>query len=533
MKERIRLELENALKKSALFFAEIPLAIEVPQNPKHGDYSTNYALLAAKQQKKNPHDVALIIVDALNKHSSNLFSKIEVVKPGFINFFIDDRMFFSEIALILYQKDGYGEGDAFLNQKILLEFVSANPTGPLHIGHGRWAVLGDNLARLLLSQGGKVETEFYVNNVGKQIEMLMASVGAAIEGQPIPENGYHGNYIKELAEKAKEEKPASLLDFVLAEMIGSQKQILSLLGVDFNRWFSEKDLHDSGAVKDAVAQLEKKEATFKEGGAVWFKSEDYGDDKNRVLIREDGVPTYFAADIAYHLDKLNRGYDSLINIWGTDHHGYVARLKAALQALGFDQNKLKIIIGQLVSLYRGEEQVRMSKRTGDMITLLEVVEEIGCDATRFFMSMTNEHTHLDFDLELAKQKSDENPVFYVQYAHARICSILRQEDLRRPASLDYAAIQFSLLSNDAEKNLIKKLCAFPDVLKEAALAYEPHRLTVYVREVATLFHNFYHQCRVISDDLETTKARLVLIEAARIVIKNVLKLLNISAPERM
>jgi len=386
------------------------------------------------------------------------------------------------------------------------------------------------ISNILDFSGYKVEREFYVNDIGNQIDKLEASVIAKINGEPVPENGYGGDYIGDLALKFASEKK-DLRIKILKEMLSQQKEVLSKLDVNFDRFFSEKNLHEENKVKKAIDFLKEKKLTFEQDGALWFKSKDFGDDKDRVIVRENGETTYFASDIAYHLDKFDRGYDILIDVWGADHHGYVPRLKSALKALGKSVDNFEVIIGQLVSLYRGKEPVRMSKRTGDMVTLEEVIEEVGKDATRFFMAINTVNTHLSFDLELAKQEASNNPVYYVQYAHARISSIIREAEEKK-VTIEKDP-DLSLLTHSSEKKLIKKLIEFPDLVIVASKRKEPHLLVEYSKNMSALFHNFYHQCRVVSDDQKLTNARLSLMQATRIVLKNVLKLLKVSAPERM
>ncbi|MCX5726429.1 MAG: arginine--tRNA ligase [Candidatus Saganbacteria bacterium] len=466
--------------------------------------------------------------------SSKILKSIDIAGPGFLNLTLSDCTLQGVLPEIKKLDKDFGKAKA-AKEKLLLEFVSANPTGPLHVGHGRWAVIGDVLGNLLGAIGYKVKREFYINDVGNQIDLLTRSVEAAIEGKPVPEGGYGGAYVKEIGDHLKDKKGRSDFQRLLIDhILKNQKVTLEKLGIKFDSWVSESSLHKSGLVQKVIENLKSKNRTFMEKGALWFKSQEFGDDKNRVLIKEDGTPTYFAADIAYHSDKFRRGFDRLINVWGTDHHGYVARILAALRSLNLPSDRLEIIIGQLVSLYRGRQQVRMSKRTGEIIALEEVVEEIGHDATRFFLVMLSPNTHLDFDLELAKKKSHENPVYYVQYAHARISSILSEGESRGFKKKDIGRrVNLSLLDKKEERNLMKKLASFPDDVLSAALLREPHRLTIYARELATIFHNFYHKHRVLSDDPELSKARLLLCDCSRIVLRNVLKLLGISAPERM
>lgn len=495
----------------------INFKVDLPPRSEMGDFASNVAIPYAKKIRRSPLELAEEIkTKILAADHEGLLTKIEIANPGFINIFLSDQFIKNSIYKIIDSDHAWGKTDRHAGEKILLEFVSANPTGPLHVGHGRWAVIGDNITRLLKAIGYQVETECYVNNVGTQVETLEASVRALREGRVIPEGGYGGDYVREI----KGESLAEMLDFLLAQ----QKSTLSTLGVHFDRFFMESDLHAQDHVRAAVQRLTERQMTYEENGAVWFKSRELGDDKNRVLIREDGRPTYFAADVAYHLNKFSRCYDHLIDIWGTDHHGYVQRLKAALKAAEQPVERLEIIIGQLVTLFRGNEPIRMSKRTGEMVTLQEVIDEIGVDATRFFFSATDVNSHLDFDLELAKKKSNDNPVYYLQYAHARICSILRKSGV---GSLESGA-NLNSLTHPAERELMIKLLSLPDVVEASARLRHPHRITEYGKELAIVFHHFYEKCRVLGNP-----ARLVLVDASRIVLRNVLELLGITAPESM
>lgn len=534
MKEYLEKIIGQALEKCQLSFYKEDIQIEKPKIKEQGDYASNIALILGKKNKLPPLSLAQKVCGQIAiLDNKKILEKIQVAPPGFINFFLVDKYWHTLLKEILDKKDKFGSSNYFKGRKVLIEFVSANPTGPLHIGHGRWAVVGDNLARVLALTGNKVTKEFYINDAGQQVENLVLSVKARAKKEALPEDGYHGNYVFALAEKFKGKiEKKELKKLLVEEMLCQQKATLKKIGVDFNQWFSEESLHKKGLVKKTVGKLASLGKTFVEENAVWFKAQEEGDDKNRVLVKADNTPTYFAADIAYHLYKFERGFDLLVNIWGTDHHGYIARLKYALNALGYQSEKLKVIIGQLVALYRGKELIRMSKRTGDMVTLDEVIEEIGQDASRFFLSMNDVHTHLDFDLELAKKQSQDNPVYYVQYAHARICSILREAEKQKLNFLKNNN-DLSLLKEEAEKNLIKQIARLPEETINSAKLFAPHILTLYTRETAALFHNFYHQHRVITLDKKITCARLNLCEATRITLKNVLKLLGINAPERM
>jgi len=531
MKERIALLIAEAI---AGHISQVPeIEVEIPKIKSHGDFSSNIAILSAKQSSQSLPQLAKEIAEKIKAADrEGIFSQVSATKTGFINFKLNDSFLQEQLYRILSGDRSFGRSKAHAGQKVLIEFVSANPTGPLHIGHGRWAVIGDDIGALLEAVGYKVEREYYVNDVGAQVEKLIASVKARAEGRDIPEGGYGGAYVADLALRFKDVLTnPNFRKMLLEAMLEDHKRVLRELMVNFDRYFSEESLHDAGKVKAVIEKLKASKKTFEEGGALWFKSQEFGDDKNRVLVRETGETTYFTADLAYHLDKFNRGYDLIINVWGTDHHGYVPRLKAALSALGLPVEKLEIIIGQLVALYRGAELVRMSKRTGEMITLEEVIQEIGKDATRFFLTMATVRSHLEFDLELAKQQAPQNPVYYVQYAHARLRSIFREAE-ERGVKYDREA-DTTLLTHEAERHLMRKLIDFEDRVGAAAARREPHLLVEYVRELAAIFHNYYHKCRVLSEDNKLTAARLMLAEATRIVIRNVLELLKIEAPERM
>ncbi len=523
--------LYDLVAKSALKLVEPPdlprIDISIPQE-QYGDFSTNIALLLAPKTLKPVYEIASIIANDLSVHP--MFEKVEAVRNGFVNFKLSLNYLQTNLHSIQKLDRNYGKSKWGKGQKVLIEFVSANPTGPLHVGHGRWAIIGDDIGSLLEAVGYKVDREFYVNDIGNQVEKLEQSVIARIEGKDIPENGYGGDYIREIAEKLKDDRK-DLKKRVLKAMLDEQKEVLLKLGVKFDKFYSEETLHRSGKVKEAIKKLQFKGVTFEEDGALWFKSTEYGDDKNRVLVRENGETTYFAADIAYHIEKFKRGYDLLIDVWGADHHGYVARLKSAFVSLGLPAEKFEVIIGQLVALFRGKEPVRMSKRTGDMVSLSEVLEEVGRDATRFFMTMTSANSHLNFDLDLAKQQASDNPVYYVQYAHARICNILAKSELQNPRSK--RGVDLGLLVNPAERKLMRKLLDLEDEINFAAKKREPHVLVTYAKELSAIFHNFYHQCRVISEDKSLSLARLTLVDATRITLRNVLELLKVSAPERM
>ncbi|HTY13101.1 MAG TPA: arginine--tRNA ligase [Candidatus Omnitrophota bacterium] len=530
MKEEIKEQVEAAVSE---IFGERINSVTGAPNPKYGDFSTNAAILLNSRVDKPLYDIAVqLSAEMMKRDGGQKFEKVDATRTGFINFRLKDSYLQRQVSVIRGEKGAYGWAKEKNGKKVLIEFVSANPTGPLHIGHGRWAVIGDDIASLLEASGHQVEREFYINDVGNQIEKLVLSVRARAEGGEVPEGGYGGAYIADLAEQLKADinKP-NFKTILINTILEWQKRVLRELGVGFDRFFSERTLHEKGRVKETVEEMKRSGHTFTEDGALWFKSMDQGDDKNRVLVRENGEPTYFAADIAYHRDKYSRGYDQLIDVWGADHHGYVPRLKAALKVLGLPVEKFEVIIGQLVSLFRGSEPVKMSKRTGDMITLEEVLQEIGKDATRFFLTMVSSQSRLEFDLELAKKHAPDNPVYYVQYAHARLCSIFREagEQGITPA----ADPDLSVLSHPAERDLMRKLIDLNDEIVSAAGKRAPHQMVEYAKSLAAIFHNYYHKCRVISEDTGLTQARLALCDATRIVLKNVLELLKVEAPERM
>ena len=541
MKQKITSIIVKAInglqKEGVLKSRSLPqIVIEKPRVSSFGDYSSNVSMLMAKEERRSPADLAKMIASKIGEiDAGNLFREVGAAAPGFINLTLDEKFLSKSLAEVMKFGERYGRIPGWRRNKVLLEYVSANPTGPLHVGHGRWAVIGDVLSSILDFAGSRTEREYYVNDVGRQIDLLEQSVIARSRGEDVPKDGYGGEYVSEIAEKLKDKlKGKHLARDIMELMLAEQRKVLSKLGVRFDRWFYESSLHKQKRIEGIIKELSKRGVTFEEEGALWFKSKELGDDKNRVLVREDGASTYFASDIAYHVDKFRRKYDLLINVWGTDHHGYVARLKAAVKFLGFPVEKLKIIIGQLVSLFRAGEPVKMSKRAGEMVTLEEVIDEIGVDATRFFFLMTSPDTHLDFDLELAKKHSSDNPVYYVQYAHARISSILREaEKSGHNIKKAVRTADLELLNDPEEIILIKKIVSFPDEILESARALLPHRLINYSRELSAQFHNFYHKLRVLSSDQDLTRSRLALVFATRIVLRNVLKLLGISAPESM
>jgi len=540
-----------AIDAGALSSVEAPeFVLERPRLKEHGDWATNLALQLQAAEGKPPRAIAEALVAHL-RDPDGILSRVQIAGPGFINFTLSGACIREELVRLAEAGEDYGRWDFGDNRKVMLEFVSANPVGPLHIGHGRWAALGDALANLLSFTGHDVSREFYVNDYGRQMDLFAQSVEAAyleILGEPstFPEDGYRGAYIHDIArellescgeryrEADPEERRNLFGQLAYRQVLAHLEQTLEAFGVHFDTWFSERRLHESGEVAGVIAFLQDAGLAYQHEGAVWMATSRFGDDKDRVLIRGNESPTYFASDIAYHRNKLERGFEHLIDIWGADHHGYVKRMLAALEALG-SPRRLEIIIGQLVNLKSGGQPVRMSKRSGEMVTFEELVEDVGVDAARFFFLMRSQDSAVDFDIELAKEQSQNNPVYYVQYAHARISSILRyaqeqgvpvDEKLPELSSLE-------LLGEEEEMDLARKLFEFEELVRDAALDRAPHRLTHYAQEMAASFHFFYTKHRVITSDAALTRARLFLVLCSRQVLRNCLKLLGIKAPESM
>lgn len=551
MKKKIRLEIENCLNEAKsqekLSFEAVPdFVVEAPREKAHGDFAVNVAMLLSKQARKAPREIAGIIVEQIDK-SEKWIDKIEIAGPGFINFYLNDTWLYDVLPGVIEEDEAYGNSDYGQKEKVQVEFVSANPTGLLHMGNARGAALGDTLSNLLKAAGYNVSKEFYINDAGNQIENFGKSLEARYLqglGQDVafPEEGYHGEDIIETVNNIIEEvndkylniesslRREFLIQKALDEKISAIKNDLASFGVHYDVWFSEQTLHDSGAIKEAIVELKEKGYIYEKEGALWLKASLFGEEKDEVIVRSNGVPTYFAADIAYHKNKFERGFNRVINIWGADHHGHVARMKGAVKALDYNPDNLQIILMQLVRLYKKGDIVRMSKRSGQYITLAELIDDVGRDAARYFFVMRSPDSHLDFDMDLAKEESSENPVYYVQYAHARINSILKAIPQK---VTDFDSVQLSLLKEEAEKDLIRKIADLPEEIVSAAAHMEPHRMTRYAHELASLFHTFYNNCRVLTDDEELRKARTVLVDAARIALRNVLTVIGVSAPERM
>ncbi len=545
---RLAEALEGAVKAGKLPpEARTVPGVERTRNPAHGDYASNVAMTLAKPIKRAPAQIATEIVGFLA--TGDLVGRVEIANPGFINLTLTHEALCKAVGDILALGDRYGRCQVGGGERLVLEYVSANPTGPLHVGHGRWAALGSALASLLDWAGYNVHQEFYVNDFGNQLLNLGRSLYYRYHDQPFPAEApdlYGGAYIVEAARAARAiapelegkdegEQVQRMTEFGRDYFLAQQREVLDRLGAHFDLWYSERDLHRSGEVGRTLEALRAAGDTYEQDGALWLKSSARGDTEDRVLVRSDGRPTYLAADIAYHWDKLRRGFVRLLDIWGADHHGHIARMRAALACLGYDPASLEVVLGQLVKLFRDGHEVRMSKRTGEMITLAELLDEVGVDATRYFLVSRGADTPVEFDLDLARKESAENPVFYVQYAHARICSIWRMasESGQLPAALESTPLD--ALQEPDERRLMLALAQFPDEVAGAALAREPHRIARYAQDLATDFHQFYTNCRVIDPDAPaTTAARLVLVYATRTVLRNALTgILGISAPERM
>ncbi len=513
-------------------------ALERPPQPEHGDYSSNAAMLLAAPLGESPRDVAARLCAELQRElgAQGWLDRVEVAGPGFVNLFLSDTWFHAAAAALEAAGERLGPAPADSPERVLVEFVSANPTGPLHVGGGRHAAYGDALVRLLESVGHRVEREYYVNDAGGQMQRFAASIVAAMTGGEPPEDGYRGPYVERLAERLRSEN----LDPADADAIGLRavelvledvRESLDRFGVHFDTWFSERGLYGRGEVEEALAALEQSGHTYRSDGALWLRSTEFGDDKDRVLVRAEGEPTYLAADVAYHRDKLERGFDRLIDVLGADHHGYAPRLRAAIAALGADPEAIESPIMRLVHIVEGGERAQMSKRSGDFVSLDELVDDIGVDAARWFMLWRSHDTAVDLDLELARRESSENPVYYVQYAHARIASILRKAD--EEGSAVARPIPGTALE-PAERDLIKRLLEFPEEVREAAARRAPHRICAYSMAVAADFHAFYRDCKVIGAEGEGVEGqRLSLCLLAKRTIAGALGLLGISAPERM
>lgn len=550
IQQLIAVALNKAKKNGELELVSAPeIVIEKPKDEKFGDFSTTISMMIAKSERKKPRDVADILCRYLQNGEDQVGS-VDIAGPGFINLKMNPSFFLSRLVEIPEQGEHFGSSNIGQGKKVLLEFVSANPTGPLHVGHGRGAAVGDMLGRILKKAGYAVTTEYYINDVGNQMDTLGSSVLMRYREllglkKEFPSDFYQGEYIKSIAKeivkkhdkKFFEEKDEQVLPFFRQYALGSilygiQKD-LTEFGVEFDVWFSEKSLYDNQLVDTAINWLRDKDYVYDKDGATWLKSSSFNDEKDRVIVKQSGEKTYFCSDIAYHKNKIDRGYELIVDLWGADHHGYVPRMTSVLQAMGINKDIFKVMLIQFVSLKRGGEKVSMSTRSGEFETLNDVINEVGIDATRFFFLMRSSDTHLDFDLELAKKESSENPVFYIQYAHARICSIFRSAaeqgiDLLKPSDVDLL-----LLKNDDEFRIMKKILAFTEVVEKSARMQEVHLIAFYLQDLVGSFHGYYSRYRILSEDHALSLARLFLIDCLRITISNALSIMGVSAPERM
>lgn len=586
MKNQIQQLVSQALSKIAedgrIGDAPIPQPIiERTRDPRHGDFACNVALVLAKAARCKPRDLAEQLIAALP--ASPAVAKVEIAGPGFINFTLAADAYRAVIREVLNQGYDYGRSKLGRGKRVQVEFVSANPTGPLHVGHGRGAAYGAVVADLLEAVGYDVHREYYVNDAGRQMDILAASVWLRYlelcdETIAFPSNGYRGDYVWDIAatlhrehgdsyrhaasevfdgvaadepaggdkekhiddviERAKQllgdNRYRYVFELALNTILDDIRDDLALFGVTYQEWFSERSLTESGAVNKTLQRLQESSYVYEKGGALWFKSTEFGDEKDRVVVRDNGQTTYFASDIAYHMDKLERGFERVIDVWGADHHGYVPRVKAAMQAVGDDPDRLDVLLVQFAILYRGGERVQMSTRSGSFVTLRELRKEVGSDAARFFYVMRKCEQHMDFDLDLAKSQSSDNPVYYVQYAHARVCSVLRQAAEKGiPVDITPGDRNLERLTEEHEQTLLKTLSRYPEVVENSALNEEPHQLTHYVRDLANDFHTYYNAHQFLVEDEALRDARIKLILAVRQVLRNGLNLLGVSAPEKM
>jgi arginyl-tRNA synthetase len=560
--------------------SEMPSKIRLDhtKDKSHGDYATNVALMLAKQANVNPKELAQTIIKQLGV--AEFIEKTEIAGPGFINFFLSSESSSSVINEIIDSGKGYGVSNIGAGQSVLLEYVSANPTGPLHVGHGRGAAYGATVSNLLRTVGFKVDNEYYVNDAGRQMDILTVSIFLRyleLSGEKVrfPDNGYQGSYIKDIVGRISErygdtfqiestlvfdgickdgidggDKEShideliarsknllgadfkSIFEVGIESILNGIKEDLADFGVVFEKWFSEQSLIDSGLAESSIDKLQKSKHVYTKDGALWFRTTEYGDEKDRVVVRDNGIHTYFASDIAYHLEKFERGYDKVINVWGADHHGYIARVKASIAAFNHDPEKLEIILVQFANLYRGGKKVQMSTRSGSFVTLEDLRNEVGNDAARFFYILRKSEQHMDFDLDLAKSKTNENPVFYIQYAYARISSVFRQVQ-DKGINFNHKGADLSLLLEESEKTILRELNRYRGVIETSALQYEPHQLAYYLRDLAANFHSYYNACPFILEDQNLTQARLSLIYATKQVLENGLHILGVSAPDSM
>jgi arginyl-tRNA synthetase len=546
MEKKLRQVLEKAIRR--LGVEDVVIELEIPREEKFGDLATPVAMGLSKALRKAPRKIAEEIVSVIEER--DIFERIDIAGPGFINFAFSRNYLISQLRRLVSEKGKFSRKDLGKGKRVQIEFVSANPTGPLHLGHGRGAAVGAALSNLLEAAGYSVEREYYINDAGRQVKLLGLSVFAKYQQllgieYPFPEDGYRGDYVEVIArqvidthgskfsEMSFHEASDFFSDFSYRVMLREIEKDLNDFSIVFDTWQSERELYAKNDVENAIDDLRHRRHLYEQDGALWFKATAFGDDKDRVIVKSDGEFTYFASDIAYHRKKIERGFDELVDIWGADHHGYVSRLKAVIQALGYPPEHLKVLLVQMVTLLRGGKPVQMSKRAGEFITLQEVINEVGGDTTKFIFLTRRPDSHLEFDLETAKEQSAENPVFYVQYANARIHSIFSHAGERGMDTTSFDGVDLGLLSTPEELRIIKKLLTYPITFEGAVISHEPHRITFYLQELAGLFHPYYNRYKVVTDDAELSKARLTLCEAIRIVLKDGLQILGLSAPERM
>lgn len=554
MKNRIKkLIIEAALQaysKGLLSSADFPeVNVETPKAESHGDFSTNFAMVTASLQKMAPRKVAQTVVDQLDD-SRRLLERVEIAGPGFINFYVTPAAWHPVLLEIQEADRGYGAADLGRGERVQVEFVSSNPTGPLHVGHGRGAAVGDSVANILAFCGYDVQREYYINDSGRQIQTLGRSVFLRYrelcgKEAPFPEDCYQGDYIREIAARIKDQQGDGLLHreedeavmycarTAAGDIMKGIREDLALFGVSFDKWFSEQSLYDAGEVDRILAESRERGIMYEKDGASWFKTSDLGDEKDRVVVRQNGQTTYFASDIAYHEDKYRRGFQRVIDVWGADHHGYIPRMQAAIEACGHKRNQFQVILVQLVNLLRGGQPVAMSTRAGEFVTLRDVIDEVGKDAARFIFLTRHYESPLDFDLEVAKQQTNENPVFYVQYVHARISSIIRKAAENGIDDVQWDETAIARLLEFEEIQLIKTLAQYPETVAASAEKLEPHRITFFLMNLAAAFHAYYTRHRVLSEDPVLSHGRLVLVESIRKVIRNGLTLLGVEAPDKM
>lgn len=546
MEKGIRELIEKAIK--TLGVESYPVELEIPREERFGDLATPAAMGLSKLLKRPPRQIAEEIVRHIEE--ADVFERVDIAGPGFINFSFSRNYLYSQVKALVSTKKDFMRKDVGKGRKVQVEFVSANPTGPLHLGHGRGAAVGAALSNLLEAAGFLVEREYYVNDAGRQVKVLGHSVFAKYQQllgieYPFPEDGYKGGYVEEIAKKvialvgskysetSFHDASDFFVDFSYRQMLREIEEDLGVFGITFDTWQSERELYSTNDVDNAIDDLRRRRHLYEEDGALWFRATAFGDDKDRVIIKGDGEFTYFSSDIAYHRKKIEKGFDEIVDIWGADHHGYITRLKAVIEALGYPPDHLRVLLVQMVTLLRAGKPVQMSKRAGEFVTLREVMEEVGSDTTKFIFLTRRPDSHLEFDLEVAKEQSAENPVFYVQYANARINSIFAHAREKGIEGEDFSEADLSLLSVHEELRLIKKLLMYPMTFEGAVLSHEPHRITFYLQELTGLFHPYYNKYKVVTEDKELSRARLALCEAIRIVIKDGLEILGLSAPERM